>query len=44
MEIPDEETGMEDQRTIDYHEYIPHLINYVKYLKAEIEKLKGRNE
>lgn len=44
MEVPDEETGMDDQRTIDYHEYIPHLINYVKHLQEEIEQLKRRTE
>ena len=30
-----------DPRTIDYHEYIPHLINYVKELKSEINELKA---
>lgn len=35
----DEENEM-NPRTIDYHEYIPHLINYVKDLRAEINILK----
>ena len=35
------DTNIEDQRTIEYHEYIPHLINYVRDLKAEIEALKA---
>ena len=30
-----------DQRNINYFEYIPHLINYVKDLRAEIENLKA---
>jgi hypothetical protein len=41
MGIPDEETGMQDQRTIDYHEYIPHIINYIKRQEAEINELKA---
>jgi len=32
--------NVKDQRAIRYEEYIPHLINYVKMLKAEIETLK----
>lgn len=31
-------------KTINYEEYIPHLINYVKYLKAEIDALKGKEK
>ena len=30
-----------DQRNINYFEYIPHLINYVKDLRAEIDGLKA---
>lgn len=40
MGIPKEKATLDDQRTIDYQEYIPHLINYVKELKAEIDSLK----
>lgn len=42
MGIPQDKTCIEDQRTIDYQEYIPHLINYVKDLREEIESLKGQ--
>lgn len=31
----------QNQRTIDYQEYIPHLINYVQDLRAEINELKA---
>lgn len=41
MNIPKEMEIVEDQRTIDYQEYIPHLINYVKDLRAEIDTLKN---
>lgn len=41
MNIPKERAVIDDQRTIDYQEYIPHLINYVKELKAEIDSLKA---
>lgn len=44
MDIDEEVNGIDDQRTIDYHEYIPHLINYVKYLKAQIEELRGEKD
>jgi hypothetical protein len=37
--IPDEVSGIEDQRTIDYHEYIAPLINYVKDLQKQINEL-----
>lgn len=40
MGISEELSGMDDQRTIDYQEYIPHLINYVKDLRSEITDLK----
>ncbi|MBQ7588377.1 MAG: phage tail protein [Lachnospiraceae bacterium] len=40
MGISEELSGMDDQRTIDYQEYIPHLINYVKDLRSEITGLK----
>lgn len=36
-----ENPNVDDPRTIDYHEYIPHLINYVKDLRAEITALKN---
>lgn len=44
-ELGEEDSRLEhemanDQRTIDYQEYIPHLINYVKELKSEINELK----
>ena len=32
--------GVNDVRSINYEEYIPHLINYVKELRSEIEALK----
>lgn len=35
-----QEPKFEDPRTIDYCEYVPHLVNYVKDLRAEIEALK----
>lgn len=35
----DEENEM-NPRTIDYHEYIPHIINYIKDLRSEIVSLK----
>lgn len=41
MDIPEEEAVMQDQRTIDYHEYIPHIINYIKRQEAEINELKA---
>ena len=33
--------NIDDQRAIEYEEYIPHLINYVKLLRAEISALKN---
>lgn len=41
MNLPTEETGIDDQRTIDYQEYIPHLINYVKDLRKELAEVKA---
>lgn len=48
MGITGPDAVMEDQRTIDYHEYTALLINYVKFLRAEnsqrkqeIEELRG---
>ena len=41
MGVPKEDSGIDDQRTIDYQEYIPHLINYVKQLRKEIDELKA---
>lgn len=35
-----ENASVEDPRTIDYHEYIPHIINYIKDLRSEIVSLK----
>ena len=32
---------IEDKRSINYQEYIPHLINYVKDLRSEIDGLKA---
>jgi hypothetical protein len=40
MGLPESVTGLDDQRTIDYNEYIAPLINYVKDLRAEIDSLK----
>ena len=40
MGITGPEAKMDDQRTIDYHEYTAHLINYVKFLRSEISDLK----
>lgn len=41
--LPDKETGIADQRTINYFEYIPVLISYVKDLQAEVNSLKNIN-
>ena len=41
MGFAEGESEIEDPRTVDYHEFIPHLINYVKDLRAEIEALKN---
>ena len=48
MGITGPDAVMDDQRTIDYHEYTALLINYVKFLRAEnsqrkqeIEELRG---
>ena len=30
-----------NQRNVNYNEYIPHLINYVKDLRSEIDSLKA---
>ncbi len=35
-----EMNGLDEQRAINYEELVPHLINYVRELKAEINKLK----
>ena len=35
------DTDIKDQRTIAYSQYIPHLINYVKDLRSEIDSLKA---
>lgn len=35
-----DDAAVEDPRTIDYHEYIPHIINYIKDLRSEIVSLK----
>lgn len=35
------DTNIKDQRNIVYQEYIPHLINYVKDLRAEVKALKN---
>lgn len=35
------DTDIKDQRTIAYSQYIPHLINYVKDLRSEIDGLKA---
>ena len=41
LEFSQGDLDVEDQRAIDYEEYIPHLINYVKDLRAEISALKN---
>lgn len=41
MDIPEDVAVVEDQRMIDYQEYIPHLINYVKELRAEMDAVKA---
>ena len=41
MEISEKNAVIDDQRTIDYHEYIPHLINYVKDLRNELNQVKA---
>lgn len=33
-----ENPNVDDPRTIDYHEFIPHLINYVKDLRAVVDR------
>ena len=40
LEYSQGDLKVEDQRAIEYEEYIPHLINYVKQLRSEIEDLK----
>lgn len=39
MGLPESESGIKDQRTIDYNEYIAPLINYVKDLQKQINEL-----
>ena len=41
MGLPEEKTGLDDERMVEYLEFIPHLINYCKDLKAEIKELKA---
>lgn len=41
MGIPEEEANIPDQRTVEYYQFIPHLINYVKDLRAELNELKA---
>ena len=41
MGLPEEVTGIDDERMVEYLEFIPHLINYVKDLRAEIVALKN---
>jgi len=41
LEYSQGDLNVKDQRAIDYEEYIPHLINYVKDLRAEISALKN---
>lgn len=41
MGLPEEMTGLDDERMVEYLEFIPHLINYVKDLRAEIVALKN---
>lgn len=39
--LPDELSGIEDERMIDYMEYTAHIINYVKDLRAELNQVKA---
>lgn len=39
--VPIERESVPDPRTIDYQEYIPLLINYVKDLRAELDQVKA---
>lgn len=39
MGLPEEDTGIDDQRTLNYHEYTAHIINYIKDLRAKNEAL-----
>lgn len=41
MGLPEEKTGLDDERMVEYLEFIPHLINYVKDLRAEVVALKN---
>ena len=48
MGLSEEKTGLDDERMVEYLEFIPHLINYVKDLRiqnnrqqTEIDELKG---
>ena len=40
LEFSQGDLNVEDQRAIQYDEYVPHLINYVKDLRAELVALK----
>lgn len=40
MGLSEEKTGLDDERMVEYLEFIPHLINYVKDLRAEVVALK----
>ena len=40
MGLSEEKTGLDDERMVEYLEFIPHLINYVKDLQAQIDDLK----
>ena len=40
MGLSEEKTGLDDERMVEYLEFIPHLINYVKDLRAEVVSLK----
>ena len=33
---------LDDQRALNYEEFIPHIINYIKMQQAEIDELKGK--
>ena len=41
MGLSEEKTGLDDERMVEYLEFIPHLINYVKDLRAEVVSLKN---
>lgn len=41
LEYSQGDLNVENQRAIEYEEFIPHIINYVKALRADVEALKN---